>query len=451
MDYAQSTKEAGTLDPTFGDNGMVLLPLPGISGYIPSAFHASPDKKLLIALRANVSEKVPAKVVRVNENGTIDTTFGIEGAANVPLEDDLWLVPSALYPAQSGGWIITGTAIRATEEGEDNPDLAVIKLKDDGQLDDAFGTRGRLIITIADLGLEAASGVKFKPRRDAEKASDDAMVAGTIGGADIRLQDDKIVLVSTVFFGFDNLRGLVLRLHSNGKFDTSFNKTGFVFIEVPDHPAATNYAHGVKVQPDLKVLVCGNVFRSEGEYPDAYLMRYNRDGTVDTTFGAAKNGVVIISDSKKWLELYSIALKPDGGVVAAGHSAMDKALIIALDANGSFNLAFNQGQPLFSGFLRNLSWFRSILQQDGKIITVGVSNSAQFPTNAATVTARFDAHGKLDETFAGQGWTLIDKELSHAIYRDSALMPDERLVVCGFFMGAASGYVARYLGGESVR
>ncbi|NUU33639.1 hypothetical protein [Pseudomonas sp. C2B4] len=452
MNPTQVTKNPGALDPEFGGNGQVNLPFPDIIGAIPGAIYALPDNKLLIGLNAESNESSPAKIVRLNVDGSFDSGFGVNGSIEIPLDDDNWLSPVALYRLQGGGYIIMG--VTQTFELFEVPDLVVVKLTDGGEFDESFGTGGRVIIAPTDLkGAGLAESAKFKVHGGAEKrVSDHAMMAGAFQGADIQLQDGKILLVASIVYEFDIEKGVVIRLDVDGSFDKSFNGAGFVFIEVPGYLGANNTAYNAKVQPDLKVLVCGRVDRrKEGEFYDAYIIRYNHDGTVDNEYGIAQNGAVIISKSSELLSLGFMALKSDdGGIIAVGNSAMNTGLIVALDESGIPNKVFNRGRPLFSNFLNNLGWSRCVLQQDGKIIAFGTANSAEFPSNAATVTARFDALGNLDATFASKGWTLIDRESTHAILRSAALMPDERVVVSGynFEIGTPnSGYVTRYLGG----
>lgn len=449
MVNTQVSTEPGTLDPSFGSggDGKVVLPFPGVSGAVPTAVYALPDNRLLVAVGASPAEGAPAKIVMLNEKGDIDTTFAFEGVADLPLDGSDWFFPQAIYPLDNG-WIITGEVTKGTD---DDPDLAVVKLKSSGQFDGTFGVRGKAIFRIVDfIGSEAAEGVKFISRQDYEKRTgDNAMAKNASGGAHSQLQSDKIILVSTVFFKFNDLRVLVLCLGPDGSLDRSFNGTGFRFVDVPNYVGRATYVNGVKVQPDLKILICGSVVSEPpGEYFDAYVMRCNPNGTDDISFGDAKTGAVIISKSGEWLSVNSMTLKPDGGVIAVGSSGANSALIVVFNQSGSFNKVFNQGQPLFSHFLRNLSWHKCVLQQDGKIITNGIANSMEFPAKAATVIARFDAGGNLDLNYAKKGWVSIEEALAHTILEDVALTQSNKVVVAtyAFEIGQSiSGRVTRFL------
>ena len=98
-------------------------------------------------------------------------------------------------------------------------------------------------------------------RHDDKNGEKSSRGAGDVGVAAVGQQDGRIVLVSTVFFEFDHLKGIALRLNVDGSLDTSFNQKGFVLVELPGITHRWNYAAGVAVQQDGKVLVCGDFSR----------------------------------------------------------------------------------------------------------------------------------------------------------------------------------------------
>ena len=82
------------LDPSFGTGGVVLGPANGSTGTALSAASAvvvQPDGKIVVAGLATPSSfsdiSVPSTLVvrRYAANGALDTTFGTDGQANIPL------------------------------------------------------------------------------------------------------------------------------------------------------------------------------------------------------------------------------------------------------------------------------------------------------------------------------------------------------------------------------
>ena len=280
-------------------------------------------------------------------------------------------------------------------------------------------------------------------RHDDKNGEKSSRGAGDVGVAAVGQQDGRIVLVSTVFFEFDHLKGIALRLNVDGSLDTSFNQKGFVLVELPGITHRWNYAAGVAVQQDGKVLVCGDFSREAcDEFPDAYVIRYDQDGKVDASFGDKKNGVVTITDSSRWLDLGSMTLKSDGGVVAVGtadHDGDREGLIVSLNPSGSFNLVFNNGKPLFSSFTEHgVSWRRCVLQTDGKLVFSGQGGGALVNENSSVVTARYKSDGSQDVKFAGKGWAVFNSESGIDMFRGCAVMADNRVVVSGYVSFAPS-------------
>lgn len=446
----QAQKAADTLDPAFGTNGVVTLPFGDVIGSIPVAVLPQPDNKLLVAVATTQPQNAAAKIARLEEDGSRDPTFGIQGIVEIPFDEGTWFSPRHLHPLTNEGWLITGTAERETEPS--GVDLAVVRQLKDGALDTTFGKDGKVTLNIYDL----IGAPLLTHRHDYDKKRDDSLAesAGGIGATPFVQQDGKIVLVSTVFFEFNNLKGIVIRLNKDGSLDTSFNLKGFLLVELPGIEHVWNYASGVAVQQDGKVLVCGYFSQApDAVCSDAYVIRYDQSGNIDGEYGDKKNGVVIVADPQRSLELGSMTLKPDGGLIATGSaswSQLHDGLIISLNARGSFNLVFNDGKPLFSDFLdEGVSWRRSILQEDGKIIVIGQGGGSFVDENSSMVTARYLADGSQDRTFGGEGWVVFNDEKGIDIYRGGALMSENRVVVCGYAIDPPNplrGSVVRYLG-----
>ncbi|MGF6093196.1 hypothetical protein ACLD1X_29075, partial [Pseudomonas sp. 18173] len=316
-------------------------------------------------------------------------------------------------------------------------------------MDTTFGKDGKVTLNIYELiGASRDREIRFLTHRHDQKRYESlAESAGDIGATTLVRQDGKIVLVSTVVYDFNNLQGIVIRLNKDGSLDTSFNQKGSLLVELPGIERISNNASGVTLQQDGKVLVCGDFSRTpEDESPDAYVIRHGESGNIDSNYG--DNGVVIVADAQR-LELSSMTLKPDGGIIATGSAPRNQqGLIVSLNDSGSFNLVFNNGKPLFSDFLdEGLSWRRSILQEDGKILVIGQGGGTFLDENSSMVAARYLADGSLDKEFGNGGWVVFNDEKGIDLYRGSALMSENRVVVCGYAIDPPNplwGSVVRY-------
>ena len=104
-----------------------------------------------------------------------------------------------------------------------------------------------------------------------------------------------------------------MRYNADGTLDTSFDSDGIV---TTDFGPGDDRAFSVVVQPDGKILVAGD--SDNGSNIDFALVRYNADGSLDTSFDG--NGRLITDFGSGDDRGYSVALQPDGKIVVAGRT-----------------------------------------------------------------------------------------------------------------------------------
>src|SRR5262249_19172912 len=143
------------------------------------------------------------------------------------------------------------------------------------------------------------------------------MGEGDAGIESIALQSDgKIIAVghtTTVYYSGTSasFHLPIVRYNSDGTLDNTFNGKGVVFDRFPDATFADAF-HSVAVQPDGKILAAGS-YEGSGFLSELALARYNSDGTPDTTF----NGTGKIAPGTPG-GMYSMALAQDGEIVLGG-------------------------------------------------------------------------------------------------------------------------------------
>ena len=71
-----------------------------------------------------------------------------------------------------------------------------------------------------------------------------------------------------------------MRYNTDGSLDTTFDSDGVVTTAIG---SADDYANSVAIQSDGKIVVAG--YSDNGSNGDFALVRYNTDGSLDTTFG----------------------------------------------------------------------------------------------------------------------------------------------------------------------
>ena len=147
--------------------------------------------------------------------------------------------------------------------------------------------------------------------------------------------------------------GFVVRLDANGDFDSSFSSDGkFALQSVIYFSGTTTRLNHVLVQPNNRIIACGNVLR--GSDRNMLVVRFTTSGALDSTFNG--NGFAEIdfdgggSDDDSCARL---ALLPDGDIVLGGtasDASGDKAYAFArLNSNGSLDNGFSSDGKLRLG------------------------------------------------------------------------------------------------------
>lgn len=451
--------QSEALDPSFGDQGVLTLPIPGLQGTRPILVQALPEGKSLLVFGG--AETAPIYIARLHESGALDQSFGQQGVVELSLGTTDYFFPSAIHLLDSKGWLLTG---RHRDKDFFVPEsLAVVRQNEDGSFDTAFGDGGKVIIRIADL-VEDSEGKKAHLVRDNDQDEPDKHLPGQLSlnvFSAVQPQagrQEKTLISATIKFDFDDLKGIVLRLDDQGNIDKTFNRNGFLLVDIPDVTQRFNYGRGVGVQPDNKVVVCGYFMSADQDHEQAYVIRYQENGTVDTRFGSRGNGVVTLGDSSGSFVLTRLSLKADGTILAVGARGGEltnrsEGLMINLNANGSYNLIFNDGKPLvvdMSPF--QLEFGRCTFQADGKLVAVGTSGSGMIDETNRQWIGRYLANGKLDNSFgAGKGWTEFQSPGGINRLTSATYLSDNRIITSNLLISQAppfdiGGFLVRFVG-----
>jgi uncharacterized delta-60 repeat protein len=452
MTQIQSSARPGTLDPSFGEKGVLKLPIPGASGKLASAVLALPDNKLLVVIQPQ-TPKIFVSVAKLNADGTPDDRFGVGGVVNVILPDYQMEHLLGFTPLADGGWLICA---------QYSGGMVVLRQRRDGKLADNFGEGGVLLLPHnAGSDSERSDAKGIQAHRHGENNAEQApraMMSGAVTSVAEDL-DGKIILAKYHRDASGNSREAVFRLNADGSPDKSFNGTGFAYIDLGGITTEFITALAVAVQANGRVLVCG-VFKSElsTDPVSAFVARFDAQGRVDPEFNRGRP-LILSPANMRWTELRAIKVnESDGRIVAVGKALREdrqsKGLIVVLNAGGSFNLVFNEGQPLFSNMLpQGLSWDKCALQANGAFIVSGNGGNGFVSKDLCAVTARYLPDGSLDADFNdGDGYNVFLEEGLFTATQEMTVMGDGRIVLCGDYWvdaepwpGLIGGWVLRYL------
>jgi uncharacterized delta-60 repeat protein len=205
------------------------------------------------------------------------------------------------------------------------------------------------------------------------------------------------------------------RYNANGSLDRSFGSGGKVTTPI----GSSSSASAVALRADGKIIAAGS---SDGKFA---LVRYKPDGSLDSSFGTG--GTVTTSFGPGFAGASSLALAPDGRIVAAGRSLSAFALA-RYEPDGSLDTGFGVGGKVTTTFdpTPYEVWLGEIaLQPDGKIVAAGTS-SRTF------ALARYETNGSLDPGFGNGGKVKTVLGPNRDIASAVALQPDGKIVAAGY-------------------
>ena len=256
--------------------------------------------------------------------------------------------------------------------------------------------------------------------------------------------DGKIILVGYTQIGFNNVFSMV-RYNTNGSLDTTFGTGGKVTTDFEG--SNQDVANAVTIQPDGKIVVAGYVI-SDNSSTNFALARYNLDGSLDTGFGNGGKVITILSSSND--EIRSLAVQSDGKIVAVGYAyngnpTFNDFAIVRYNINGSLDTTFDSDGKVFTHFGNDQDEaFAAIIQLDGKIVVVGFADITNLVTGLAL--ARYNLDGSLDSSFDSDGRvTTAITGSSYAEANAVVLQQNGKIVIAGrTFPSVDASVLARY-------
>lgn len=400
---------AGSLDTTFNTTGKVTTAIES-SDDLAGSVAIQSDGKIVAAGYSSNGARRFFSLTRHNANGSLDTTFNGAGKLTTAIGsiDD----GARSVAIQSDGKIV---AAGFSDNGTQYV-FGLSRYNADGSLDITFNSSGKVTTAI---GLnDQANSVAIQP-------------------------DGKIVAAGLSNNGAQYVFALA-RYNPDGSVDATFNGAGKLTTAIG---SIDDVAVSVAIQPDGKIVAAG--FSNNGTQYVFALTRYNADGSLDTTFNGTGKVTTAIGSGVDAAN--SVVIQPDGKIVAAGSSnngAQDVFALARYNANGSLDSAFNSTGKVTTaiGSISDLG-YSVALQPDGKIVAAGDSWTG---THRVFALARYNANGSLDSTFNTTGKLTIAFGSGDDDARSIAIQRDGKIVAAGFSMTSTKFVfaLARYVGDQ---
>ncbi len=273
---------SGTIDLSFGSNGILVAKEYGLSG--GSVLEIDSNGKLLVSGKEyNPTAEGDFWVKRFELNGIVDSTFGINGEVVINFDNDD--SPTFITFQSNNKIIIAGhTEIPSSQ---DNSNFVMLRLTIDGLLDASFGNNGK-VITDFD--------------------GNDIVHCATV------LDDDSIILSGTSRFNSDNNSKIAMSKYtSSGILATTFGLNGKMLTQID----STHQNDGIfnLIERDSKLYGIGF---SKNTTFDFLIVRFNSDGTLDTTLN---NVGYILTDFNNSADFsFTINSQDEGKLICAGTS-----------------------------------------------------------------------------------------------------------------------------------
>ena len=386
----------GSLDTTFDTDGKATSSV-DVGDYAQSVA-IQPDGKIIVVGRIDTNDGSDISLLRYNQDGSIDTTFDTDGRVTTNIGTIDYAESVAVQP--DGKIIVVGSSYINSQY-----DFTVVRYNTDGSLDTTFdgetGNNGNgIVLTSFSSGNDQAISVVVH-------TDGKIIVAGHTSGSS---SDDFAVV----------------RYNTNGSLDTTFDTDGKVTTDIDNN--SNDRPRSVLVQSDGKV-----IFRGSHNGADFAVVRYNTDGSLDTTFDT--DGKVTTNFAHEDDYLTSMALHTDGKIIFAGGSYIngsDDFAVVRYNPSGSLDTTFDTDGKVTTniGIRSSIDQAKSVaLQSDGKIIIAGRTRPS---STEDFVVVRYNASGSLDTTFDTDGkvTTDIGSNTDDEAY-SVAVQPDGKIIVAG--------------------
>lgn len=191
-----------------------------------------------------------------------------------------------------------------------------------------------------------------------------------------------------------------------------------------------DHALAVAMQSDGKIVAAGDSYNDNSGWSFA-LVRYNSNGSLDTTFGTG--GKVLTSIGAG---IRDIVIQGDGKIVAAGYSYItpNNFVLVRYNSNGSLDTNFGSGGMVLTTLGGGVTAL-AVQATDGKIVAAGYSFNGIGNDFAL---ARYNTNGTIDTTFGFGGTVITASGGMGAGASDVAIQSDGKILAAG------GSYLIRY-------
>ncbi|MAP55232.1 T9SS type A sorting domain-containing protein [Altibacter sp.] len=352
--------QQGALDPTFGEDGIVITDLNQNEFVFDMVIQ--PDGKILVLGGMLVDSSFGYFIARYLPNGSLDMSFNNVGYVQDtfgPYQDVMTRI--SLLP--DGSFFISGRSIQV---GSQDDKVVALKFDEVGQ-------------QLSGVWINTTSG-------------------NDVANGAVLQTDEKLLITGASPSSTGNSTDIsLIRILSNGLPDASFGNNGRITTHV-----GSNYNSGSAVKQLLngKIIVAGET-REGTSNNNIVLLRYNSNGTLDTSFG---NSGYTITDTGS-LDDKTVAMQElNNGNILLGAFNGTNSILLEYTNNGALNTNFGTGGMVTTN-TEGIYGVMSLYIRDGSKILMSGFNTDTNQTSL--VLFQFHSNGELDESFGNSGMISI--------------------------------------------
>ncbi len=396
--------QAGALDQSFGTNGIVVE-TPSLFNDDVRAITVQDDGKFLIGgYIQNSFTSWDFGLIRFNDDGTKDLTFGNNGTVITPIENQS--EGNALAIQNDGKIVMCGAS---------DWHINLARYSASGAIDNSLGQNGTIITDISGYYSELCTAIDIQ-------------------------NDGKILLAGYAQHNSnDNSYIVLLRYNVDGTLDNSFGTNGIVV-------GTEGESYDMTVQDDGKIILCGT------SNSNLALWRYNADGSVDNSFGS--NGLVLTPFGNSAIGK-AMSIVDNNKILVGGHAhtgfLTNAFLLSQYNSDGTPDNTFGTN-GIANAIVGTSSQTKAMaITDNGSIFLAGAANNGATSSNLAL--AKFESDGSLDLNFGDNGTVITQISSTTSQANDMAIHDNGRLLLAGHFYNTDNQdlVIARYFTGEGLR
>lgn len=407
--FISSYNADGSDDTTFNITGKQIINLTGPTATKLTDVCLQTDGKIVLSGKYNNSGTA-LFLIRLNTNGTFDTTFSGDGLAGVTVNTGFNQNNNSRVVVQPDGKIVIMDYRENTTTYM--TDIVLVRFTTTGTLDTTFNSSGGLFLS-------------FYSNNDV--------------GADISIVNDKIIVSGNTEEFFYKDRMAVAKINvSNGSYDTTFDLDGkYTFNSIYE-----GFDENIKsiVLANGKILTIGSVYANNNYFPS--LVKFNANGSVDTTFG--ENGRVVY-------DLFAggfndLVEDSNGKILIGGYNFGTGFILIRTDQNGLLDTTFGVNGvadlSISGSFGGELNAIR--VMSDGKIIAAG-HNYYNNNDGRDFILMKLNANGTYDTSFGINGVSNVGSTGMSESINSIEILSDNKIIALGIIEISSGVYVAEVL------